>query len=306
MIISIIAAMSENRVIGSGGNLPWKIPADLARFKSLTMGHVVVMGRKTFESIGHPLPGRTNIVLSRTKSSINGCLVAASLPDAIVAADGEEEFFVLGGAGVFAEALPLAHRIYLTIVHQHYEGDTFFPELPETFVEIRREPLPKAAPECSFTVLEKVEPVLAGADAEELCRKGHAALKRELYYLARSCFQHAAELQDSPEVSSFLALSLVNSSGDFATGLELARRALERDPQNPVLYLNLGRIQILAGLKDDAVNTFRLGVQAGGGAEFLEELNTHAARPSPPLPSFSRSHPLNKYIGLVLNRLRMR
>ncbi|MBJ6727818.1 dihydrofolate reductase [Geomesophilobacter sediminis] len=306
MIISMIAAMSENRVIGSGGKLPWNIPADMARFKALTMGHVVVMGRKTFESIGHPLPGRTNIVLSRSKTAIEGCVVAGSLEEAINAADGEEELFILGGANVFREALPLAHRIYLTIVHQNLDGDVFFPELPDTFLEIRREALPGTTPACSFTIQEKVEPLPLSGDADALVRKGQAALKRELHYLARSCFQQASALRETPETSSFLAFCMVKSSGDIPAALDLARGAVEQEPHNPLLYLNLGRVQILAGQKEAALDTFRRGIKAGGGAELIAELERYGTRRPPPIKSLSRGHFLNKYLGILLYRLGLR
>jgi dihydrofolate reductase len=306
MIISMIAAMSENRVIGYQGRLPWIIPEDLARFRAITMGHVVVMGRKTFESIGHPLPGRTNVVLSRMRAKIDGCVVVSSLQEAIAAADGEEELFICGGGEVFREALPLAHRLYLTIVHREYPGEVIFPEVPEPFVEVHREEIRDTSPPCSFVIFEKVEQVDVADNPEQLCRKGLTALKRELYYLARSCFEQAAELDDSPEILSFLALSIVKSSGDFMVGLKFAKDAAARAPENLTICLNLGKIEILAGHKEAALTTFRKGVQLGGGEEFFTELAKYGNRIPPPIQSLPRSHFLNKYLGLILQRLGIR
>lgn len=302
MIISMVAAMSENRAIGRGGKLPWNIPADLARFKALTTGHVVVMGRKTYESIGHPLPGRTNIVLSREKTAITGCLVAASFQEAFELAAGEEEIFVIGGGELFREALPLAHRVYLTIVHCDYQGDTFFPEVPNSFLETGREEITDPPLHFSFVTLERVEQVGRDSDARELCRKGQVALNRELYYLARSCFEKASELESSPEISALLAFSLVKTGTEPEVGLALAQKALEREPNNPAIYLNLGRIQALAGQRDAALDSFRLGIQVGGGEEFLEELATHGPRQTPPIGALPRSNPVNKYLGMLLRR----
>jgi dihydrofolate reductase len=128
MKLSIIVAASTNHVIGSNGKLPWRLKADLQHFKKVTMGHPIIMGRKTYESIGKPLPGRTNIVLSRTVHQIEGCVVASSLDAALKVASawGAEEAFVIGGGKVYEEALPLADRVYLTRVQACVEGDTLF------------------------------------------------------------------------------------------------------------------------------------------------------------------------------------
>ena len=130
MIISILAAIAENGTIGSGGGLPWHLPNDFRRVKQMTTGHTLIMGRKTFESIGKPLPNRRSIVLSRDASLlIEGVDVVQSLEAALRAAEmaGETEAYVFGGAGVFAQALPLADRLDLTIVHATIDGDTHFP-----------------------------------------------------------------------------------------------------------------------------------------------------------------------------------
>jgi dihydrofolate reductase len=132
--LSLIVAASENDVIGRGGDLPWRLSADLQRFKRLTMGHAIIMGRKTWESIGRPLPGRTSIVLSRQADwSPREALTAADLESAITAAfrahPEDDAVFVIGGAAVFEEALPRADRLYLTRVHAVLEGDTRLPTI---------------------------------------------------------------------------------------------------------------------------------------------------------------------------------
>ena len=154
MIISIIAAMAENRVIGRDGAIPWNIPEDRRRFRELTMGHPVIMGRKTFDAIGHPLPGRKNIVLTRrTGFRAEGCLVANDLRSAFEACAGSAEAFICGGEELYREALPLADKIYLTIVPGEAEGDAFFPELPTGgFEEIERQVV-RGAQTCTFLVL---------------------------------------------------------------------------------------------------------------------------------------------------------
>ena len=134
MIISIIAAVSENGVIGRDGQIPWDLPADLRNFKRLTMGHHLIIGRKTWESIGRPLPGRTMIILTRKPGyQTDGCLKAASLPEALEIAEqtGDDEVFIGGGSSIFEHALTLADRIYLSRVHLKVRGDTFFPEYQE-------------------------------------------------------------------------------------------------------------------------------------------------------------------------------
>lgn len=131
MKVSLIAAASENNVIGVHGNLPWHLPDDFKRFKALTSGHPVVMGRKTFESIGKPLPGRRNIVISRSVDAIEGCDVVRSVQAALDLAldSGAEEVWVIGGGEIYKEALPLADKVDLTRVHANVEGDVMFPEL---------------------------------------------------------------------------------------------------------------------------------------------------------------------------------
>jgi dihydrofolate reductase len=143
MVVSIIAAVAANGVIGRDGGLPWRLPADLRAFKRLTMGHHLVMGHKTWRSIGRPLPGRTLVVLTRDPGlEIPGVQIAHDLPQALALARaaGDPEVFVIGGAEVYARALPLADRLYLTRVHAHVEGDVRFPAVPEhEWVEVARE-----------------------------------------------------------------------------------------------------------------------------------------------------------------------
>ncbi|MEW6716331.1 MAG: dihydrofolate reductase [Chloroflexota bacterium] len=134
LIVSILVAMSENRGIGVNNRLPWRLPADMKRFRRLTMGHHLIMGRKTFESIGKPLPGRQMIVITRnTRYRPNGCQIAHSLDQALALAEnrGETEVFIIGGADMFSQALEVAERIYLTRVHAFVDADIFFPKFDE-------------------------------------------------------------------------------------------------------------------------------------------------------------------------------
>jgi len=129
MIISLIAAMSENRVIGRNNQLPWRLPADLKHFKALTIGKPIVMGRKTWESLGRPLPGRANIVITRNIGyQAEGCVVVHSVDQALEVATGSDEVMVIGGANLYQQLLDRADRLYLTLVKAHVEGDAWFPE----------------------------------------------------------------------------------------------------------------------------------------------------------------------------------
>jgi dihydrofolate reductase len=128
--LSIIVAMAKNRVIGVNNRLPWHLPADLKHFKSLTMGHHIVMGRKTYESIGKPLPGRTSVVVTRNADyAPPGVIVSNSLEAAISACGNDEEIFVIGGAELYRQAIALADRIYLTEIDADISGDSHFTEL---------------------------------------------------------------------------------------------------------------------------------------------------------------------------------
>ena len=128
-MISIIVAASTNNVIGVQGELPWRLSDDLKRFKQLTMGKPIVMGRRTFESIGRPLPGRQNIVITRQPGyDAAGCDVVASPAAALAAAADATEAMIIGGGSIYAQALPLADRLYLTFVENSFEGDAWFPD----------------------------------------------------------------------------------------------------------------------------------------------------------------------------------
>ena len=131
-LVSLLAAVADNGVIGRDNGLPWRLPDDLKHFKALTLGKPVLMGRRTFESIGRPLPERTNLVLTRAPDwSFPGVVVVGSLAAALERAATEPELIVIGGAQLYALALPLASRIYLTRVHARVAGDTTFPALDE-------------------------------------------------------------------------------------------------------------------------------------------------------------------------------
>ena len=148
-MISIIVAVAKGGAIGKEGKIPWKIPGEQRQFKDLTTGHVVIMGRTSYEEIGHPLPERTNIVVSKTKVfSGENLYTVKSLQEAIERA-GQEEIFIAGGAEIFQEALPLADKIYMTYVDMEVpDADRFFPDFPEE--EYTREELEKVGGETSY------------------------------------------------------------------------------------------------------------------------------------------------------------
>ncbi len=167
--IALIVAVAENGVIGRDGGMPWHQRSDLRRFRALTMGKPVVMGRKTFQSLPKPLDGRDNIVVTRDRAfAVEGVLVATSLEAAIDLARDcarrhrTDEIMVIGGAEIYAGALPWADRIYLTRIHAAPEGDTYFPEPdPAQWQEVRREPLPRGDRDdypATLIVLERWSP----------------------------------------------------------------------------------------------------------------------------------------------------
>lgn len=141
MSVSIIAAVASNGVIGCQGALPWHLPDDLAHFKALTIGHTVIMGRKTYESLPYgALPHRRNIVLSRLGSSFDGAETYASLHEALAHCASNEDVFIIGGASVYSEALPIAIRLFITLVDQAPRGDVFFPAINENdWQQIKKE-----------------------------------------------------------------------------------------------------------------------------------------------------------------------
>lgn len=142
MKLAVIVAMAENRVIGNNQQIPWHLSADLKRFKQITMGFPIIMGRKTYESIGRPLPGRTTVIISRNRGySALGCLVFNSIESALqYYANSDQTIFVIGGAALYTAAMPIAQCLYLTQIHQSFVGDTFFPDCNMgNWREIKRE-----------------------------------------------------------------------------------------------------------------------------------------------------------------------
>ncbi len=156
--ISLIAALGKNRVIGNENKLIWNIPSDMKRFREITSGKSIIMGRKTFESIGKPLPRRKNTIITRDKNyKAEGCIVAHSLNEALEAA-GDGEIMVIGGAQIYAEFLPKAHRMYLTIIDKEFEGDAYFPEYSkDEWNEISREDHEENGLNYSFIDFERIE-----------------------------------------------------------------------------------------------------------------------------------------------------
>jgi len=164
MRISLVVAMADNRVIGRDNTLPWHLPADLQHFKRITMGKPILMGRRTWESIGRPLPGRTSIVITRDAAyAAPGCIVAHSVEAALqAAADCADEAMVIGGAEFYGQLLPRADTLYLTRIQADFEGDTFFPELDESeWREVERsdcEPDDRNPYRYSFIRLDRIRP----------------------------------------------------------------------------------------------------------------------------------------------------
>src|SRR5579872_6380671 len=159
MIISAVVAMSDNRAIGKDNQLLWHLPVDLKHFKQITMGKPILMGRKTYQSIGHPLPGRKNIVITRDKNfKAEGCEVVHSIQAALELVKNQQEICVIGGAELYRQMLPNIQRIYMTIVHHTFDADAFFPELNlSEWKEISRVECPadeKNQFSCSFLILE--------------------------------------------------------------------------------------------------------------------------------------------------------
>jgi len=142
--LTLVVAYSDNRTIGRDNTLPWKLPGDLAHFKRTTLGSPIIMGRKTWESLGRPLPGRLNVVVSRNAQyAAQGAVVVATLADAVRACGDVADVYVIGGAQIYGQAIPLAQRLIATEVHAQVDGDAFFPELPTgQWHEVSREPQP--------------------------------------------------------------------------------------------------------------------------------------------------------------------
>ena len=159
MIISMIAAMADERVIGKDNQMPWHLPADFAWFKRCTLGKPVVMGRKTYDSIGRPLPGRQNIVISRDHNlSIEGAITVTSIDQALQVAGDADEVMIIGGGAIYAACLPLANKLYITHIEAKIDGDTRFPAWDDAFVECHSESYladEKNAYDMRFVILEK-------------------------------------------------------------------------------------------------------------------------------------------------------
>ena len=161
MIISIIAAMDRNKLIGNNNQLPWHLPADFAHFKSVTMGKPIIMGRKTFESIGKPLPGRANIVLSRNvETQFEGVVCVSAFEEALTIVSDAEEVMIIGGSSIYEMLLPQINRMYLTFVDAEFDGDAWFPDYSEKeWLEIdsvTRQADDKNKYSCRFVTLEKI------------------------------------------------------------------------------------------------------------------------------------------------------
>jgi dihydrofolate reductase len=160
MTVTIVVAIAENYAIGKNNQLLWHMPADLKHFKQITSGHTVIMGRKTYDSVGKPLPNRRNIVITRQDITIQGCEVVKSVDEALDLCAGEQEVFIVGGAEIYKLAMSKTNRIYLTIIHHNFDADSFFPEIDyREWKEISRQDHPadeKHAYPYSFITLERV------------------------------------------------------------------------------------------------------------------------------------------------------
>jgi len=159
MIVSIIVAIGENHAIGKNNQLLWHMPNDLKHFKDVTSGRSIIMGRKTFDSVGKPLPRRRNIVVTRQDITIPGCKVVKSIEAGLALCKDEDEVFIGGGAEIYKLAMHLTDRIYLTIIHKNFDADTFFPEIDKSeWKEVKREdfePDEKNPLPYSFITLER-------------------------------------------------------------------------------------------------------------------------------------------------------
>lgn len=159
MKINLIAAVSENKIIGKNNTLPWYISEDLKRFRKLTTGHPIIMGRKTYESIGKPLPHRTNIVITKDPEyQAHGVALVHSLEEALKTAsksEGSEEVFIIGGGQIFKEAISIADKLYLTVIHKQIEGDIYFPDYSAFTTIIHSEDGEEGDLKYTFLVLER-------------------------------------------------------------------------------------------------------------------------------------------------------
>jgi len=157
MKLSIIVAASRNNVIGKDNQLIWRLSADLKRFKALTTGHTIIMGRKTFDSIGKPLPNRTSVIITRQEDyKMEGCIVVHSLEEALQTVKKDEKVFIIGGGTIYKEAIDKADELFLTLVHAEFEGDTYFPEIKnETWESVaRKDCLPDEKNEYPYSFID--------------------------------------------------------------------------------------------------------------------------------------------------------
>ena len=160
MKIILIVAMAKNRVIGCGKTIPWNIPEEQQRFKKITMGHPLIMGRKTFESIGRPLPGRKTIIITRQKNyQKKGCLVSESLKQALELCKKESKVFISGGSQIYAQSMDLADEIYLTTLDREVEGDIYFPNFREDDFEITYSETVERPEPYSFQIFTRKNPL---------------------------------------------------------------------------------------------------------------------------------------------------
>ncbi len=157
MLISIIAAVAKNGVIGAGGRMPWKIPGEQKRFRNLTLGQTVVMGRRTFEEIGEPLPGRHTVILSRNRDfDWPGCTTLSSWEQVWEKFADKKELFIAGGAALYRDTIPLAHRLYLTVIEREYQGDVYFPDWKkEDFKQVYSHRVEGKVPYTYYTYVRK-------------------------------------------------------------------------------------------------------------------------------------------------------
>jgi dihydrofolate reductase len=160
MTVTIVVAIAENYAIGRNNQLLWHMPADLKHFKQITSGHTVIMGRRTYDSVGKPLPNRRNIIITRQDITIPGCEVVKSVEDALELCASEDEVFIVGGAEIYKLAMNKTDRIYLTIIHHSFDADSFFPEIDYMeWKEVSREDHPadeKHKYSYSFITLERI------------------------------------------------------------------------------------------------------------------------------------------------------
>jgi len=157
VLISIIAAVAKNGVIGAGGRMPWKIPGEQKRFRNLTLGQTVVMGRRTFEEIGEPLPGRHTVILSRNRDfDWPGCTTLSSWEQVWEKFADKKELFIAGGAALYRDTIPLAHRLYLTVIEREYQGDVYFPDWKkEDFKQVYSHRVEGKVPYTYYTYVRK-------------------------------------------------------------------------------------------------------------------------------------------------------